>query len=603
MSAYVWPLVGFLVVSKLMMLLLLSLRSQNQLKQHAAQLELIAQATHDCVWDWDLGTGKVWRSGKIQEIFGVSRDQIVPEMAWWRDRIDPHQQERVWSSLMTALMDGSERWNCEYRLRRADGSWLTISDRAVIQRNKRSKPTRVLGGMADISAERQAEEQLLHTATHDGLTGLPNRQFFVDRLGAHGANAARVAILVIDLDRFKAINDLYGRETGDQLLISVGTRIRRLLREGDVAARLGSDEFAVSLESVNAPSEAMQVGHRILNGLAVPFELQDQRISLSASVGITYNYETTAEGLLHYAGLAMHQAKRQGRAQVEMFDPAFEAMARQQMQLEGELRHSFHDGSLRMHYQPIVSLENGGLASFEALLRWQHAVRGLVFPSEIFPVIENAGLSVKLGKWVFQETCQQLRNWRETLGATGLDINVNLSGAEFIRPALVDEVKQVLAETGVPGESLVIEVTETVIMESNVDAARRLSQLRDMGIRLALDDFGKGHSSLGRLQDFPISILKIDSSFVKQIREGKRQILDAIIALAHELQLEITAEGVETREQLRYLHDRGAAKVQGLLFAPALPPESAAELLGKPSWDFQEYLRPSGELSSGMTAG
>ncbi len=600
----------FLVVAKLLMFLLLSLRSTSHLRQSSKQLEMIAQATHDSLWYWDLRTGHVWRGGKVEDVFGCKGAEVEPEIHWWRSRIDPAEERRVWEGLRGAIDNGEDRWADEYRLRRDDGTYITVADHALIVRNKRGQPLRLLGGMADVSAERRAEERLIYNAFHDSLTGMPNRELFLDRLERAlnvrtAGSTDMLAVIFLDVDRFKVVNDSLGHQIGDQLLIALGARIMRYLRQGDLAARFGGDEFTILLDGIERKSDALHISDRIQQCLTVAFNLDGHSVCVTASMGIAFAGDTGPEELLRHADLALYKAKQQGRAQFHVFDPSLEKVARNQLQVESELRQSFTDGSLRLYYQPIVCLKTGALSSFEALVRWEHPKRGTLLPSEILPAAENAGLSVQLGQWVMRSACDRIHGWRETkLASQSLSVAFNLSGADLVRPSLLDEVRQLLAETGLSGEALIVEVTETTIMESSVDTARRLSRLRDLGIRVALDDFGKGHSSLGRLQDFPISILKVDSSFVRQIGHGRRQVLDAIMALAHELRLDVTVEGVETREQLRYLHERGATRAQGLLFSAALPSQAATELLvRKPSWDLDKLLGYMPELSSGRAAG
>ncbi len=606
----VGALLLFLLVAKLSMFLLLSLRSTSHLRQSSRQLEMIAQATHDSLWYWDLRTGHVWRGGKVEEIFGCKDAETEPEIHWWRSRIHTAEERRVWDGLRRAIDNGEDHWADEYRLRRGDGTFITVADHALIVRDKRGQPLRVLGGMADVSAERRAEERLIYNAFHESLTGMPNRELFLDRLERAlnvrtAGTTTTVAVIFLNVDRFKVINDSLGHHVGDQLLIALGARISRYLRQGDLAARFGGDEFTILLDGVERKSDALHIADRIQQGLTLAFSLDGHSVCVSASMGIAFAGDIGAEELLRHADLALYEAKQQGRARFHVFEPSMEKLVRNQFQVESELRQSFTDGSLRLYYQPIVSLQSGALSSFEALVRWEHPKRGTLLPSEILPAAESGGFSVQLGQWVMRTAAEQIHGWREAkVASPSLSVAFNLSGADLVRPSLVDEVRHLLAETGLSGEALVVEVTETTIMESSIDTARRLGRLRDLGIQVALDDFGKGHSSLGRLEDFPISILKVDSSFVRQIGRGRRHVLDAIMALAHELRLDVTVEGVETGEQLRYLHERGAAKAQGLLFSPAVPSKCAAELLlHKPHWELETLLGQVPELSTNRAAG
>ena len=587
-------LCGFLVIAKMFMFLLLSMRWNLTLRSHAKRLEVIAEATHDSLWEWDFATDRVWRGGKLAVLYGISPEHVEPTIDWWRRRIHPEDQERVWNSLRQAIDNGQSHWKEEYRLRHENGQYVILSDKGVLMRDRQNRPLRLVGGTVDVSAQRRTEERLVHNAFHDPLTGLPNRELFVDRLDQamdkyrQNHKGFPPAVLFMDIDRFKVVNDSLGHAIGDEMLIAISGRLKRHLRSGDTAARFGGDEFTMLLDGVEDAASAGSVAERIQRSFAVPFSIGAQQITISASIGVALASEDIerSEEILRQADLAMYRAKAGGRSRTQMFEPAFDAHARTLLQRESELRQSFHDHSLQLYYQPIISLDTARTVSFEALLRWEHPIRGLILPSEILPLAEEAGLSIQLGKWVLNESCRQLSKWRDArLASNSVSVSFNLSGTELMRPTLIDEVSRLLAENDLSGSCLLIELTETIIMNGDAVAIDTLHRLREMGVALALDDFGRGHSSLGRLQDFPISMLKIDSSFVAHIGGPKQKILDAIMALAHELKIEVTAEGVETQEQLHYLIQCGAARAQGRLFSSALSvPDTVLLLRDRDSW-------------------
>ncbi|MFL6463905.1 MAG: putative bifunctional diguanylate cyclase/phosphodiesterase [Bryobacteraceae bacterium] len=600
----------FLVIAELIMFLLLNIRLNHYLQQTKAYLEMIAQSTHDSLWEWDFATNYVWRGGRVAETFSCEAEEVKPEVDWGLKRIHPADVERVWTSLRRSVDGRDNHWSSEYRLRRNDGSYATVSDHGFIIRNKKGVAVRMFGGMADISAQRNAEEHLIHSVSHDVLTGLPNREFLLDQLDRllkkrRYNNDGLIAVLFIDIDRFKTVNNSLGHAGGNQLLSAIAARLARCLRENDIAARSGGDEFIVLLGRVETSAEAVHIVERIQQSLAAPFDINEQAVRISASIGVSFAESTQAEEAVRQADLAMYQAKAHGRARFQIFEPSLESRARYTLQTETELRHSFHDGSLQLYFQPIVSLQDGRIFGFEALLRWQHPTRGLIKPSEILPIAEEAGLSAELGQWVLRNACACLSRWKQSkFVPTSLVMSFNLSGKELTRLTLVNEVRELLNNTGLDGGSLVIELTETTIMESDTATVQKLEHLRNLGVSVALDDFGKGHSSLGRLQDFPISMLKVDSLFVKRIGTDKPQILDAILALAHELQLEIVAEGVETLSQLRYLKERGSALAQGLFFSEALSEERAFQLLkSEQLWDVYSADQLDEELRKGFAVG
>lgn len=441
----------------------------------------------------------------------------------------------------------------------------------------------------EIAVRQQVEEQLLHAALHDTLTGLPNRAFFMNRLkqaldeAQSQENHQLFAVLFLDLDRFKVINDSLGHLVGDELLCAIANQIKTCLRHSDTAARLGGDEFTILLQGLQDVSDVLYVANRIQEVLSLPFILQGQEVFTSVSIGIalsTTGYDRP-EDLLRDADTAMYHAKSSGKARCEIFNPNMYTQAVARLQLETDLRHALERQEFRVYYQPIVALNTGRIAGFEALVRWQHPERGIVNPAEFIPIAEETGLIVALGYWVLHEACRQLQAWQMRFGdhAPG-KISVNLSVKQFLQPNLVLQIVDILRKTSLSADRLMLEITESVIMENGNQAAAVLSQLQGLGIGLSIDDFGTGYSSLGRLHQFPISMLKIDRSFISGMGalSVDSEITEAIVTLAHKLGISVTAEGVETVEQLALLQYLKCEYAQGYFFSPPLDSE-AAELL------------------------
>ncbi|MHC0065441.1 bifunctional diguanylate cyclase/phosphodiesterase [Nostoc sp. UIC 10890] len=449
---------------------------------------------------------------------------------------------------------------------------------------------------AEINERKQAEEQLRHNAFHDALTGLPNRAFFIERLKNTLQRAKQqenylFAVLFLDLDRFKVINDSLGHLKGDQFLIAIANRLEVCVRSTDTAARLGGDEFTILLDEIQSLSDAIKVAERIQQELTLPLELDGQEVFTTASIGIalssTVDYDQP-ENLLRDADTAMYRAKVLGKARYEVFNPEMYTNALVRLQLENDLRRAIERHEFQLYYQPIVSLTNGRILGFEALLRWQHPERGLICPTDFIPLAEETGLIVKIGYWALHEACCQMQNWRLSHRINSLEkISVNLSVKQFSQPDLIEQIGQILHSTGLDAGSLMLEITESAILENGDEANAALSELRKMGIELSIDDFGTGYSSLGRLHNFPISVLKIDRSFVSPTDgNGKNlEIIETIITLAHKLGMDVTAEGVETKEQLAFLRNLNCECGQGYFFSRPLDNAAAVELILKnPQW-------------------
>ncbi|MCK5379199.1 MAG: EAL domain-containing protein [Acidobacteria bacterium] len=437
----------------------------------------------------------------------------------------------------------------------------------------------------------RAEQQLLHNAFHDALTGLANRALFGDRLdmamaGARRRPTGQFAVLFFDLDRFKNINDSLGHNVGDQLLVALARRLETIIRPGDTVARIGGDEFAVLVNDMDDVADAIQVAERILEGFKAPFPIESNEVFVSASIGIAvHNQDTTdPDAMLRDADIAMYRAKASGKARYEIFDPEMHASAVALLKIETELRKAVDRSEFIMHYQPIVALKEPKILGFEGLVRWQHPERGMVAPAGFITVAEETGLIVPLGWWVMEQSCRQIREWQLRFPMNPpLFISVNVSGRIFVDNQVVEGILDILGRTGLPPESLRLEVTENVILEHSEEVMTKMQQLRAMGVQLSIDDFGTGYSSLSYLQRFQYDTLKIDRSFISGMQVGtdSQAIVETILALASTLGIGVIAEGIETVEQMVRLRDLDCPQGQGFWFArPADPMMIEAMLSG-----------------------
>jgi diguanylate cyclase (GGDEF)-like protein len=446
----------------------------------------------------------------------------------------------------------------------------------------------------EISDRHQAQEQLVYSALHDALTHLPNRTLLMERLEMGLQRAKRYpdhlfAVLFIDLDRFKAINDSLGHQVGDRLLLAIAHQLQQLVRSTDTVARLGGDEFIILLDPIQDINDAIRVADRIQAHLRLPFQLADREVFTSASIGIAISamhYQQGAD-LLRDADIAMYRAKEKGKARYEIFDRAMYAQAIQKLQIENDLRQAPLRQELYLNYQPIVSLKTGRIIGFEALLRWHHPERGFVSPAQFIPIAEETGLIVPIGEWVLHAACSQMKQWQTKFAHPPAKISVNLSLKQLREPDFLEKIDRILAETEIAGESLNLELTESMLMDNIEELIFVLGQLRARNIRLSIDDFGTGYSSLSYLHRFPIDYLKVDQAFISGIGANSKncQIAATIISLAHQLGIKAIAEGVETREHLQYLQALNCEEAQGYLFSQPLDLAAAESLiLTNPQW-------------------
>jgi diguanylate cyclase (GGDEF)-like protein/PAS domain S-box-containing protein len=471
--------------------------------------------------------------------------------------------------------------------------WVLLSVATI--KDTQNHSANLIFQMQDISDRKQAEKKLVHDAFHDALTGLPNRMFFTDQLKQSVQRVKRTqqlpfAVLFLDFDRFKIINDSLGHMVGDQLLIAIANRLRAGVRPGDTVARLGGDEFTILLDSLKSPDDAIDMARRLLSNLSEHFKLPGREVFITASIGValsTAGYEH-AEDVLRDADTAMYRAKSLGGARYEIFDKKMDANARDLLQIETDLWRALERDELTLDYQPIVSLRTGRIAGFEALLRWLHPSRGMVSPLEFISVAEETGLIIPMGQWVLNQACAQTREWQKRYPQKPpLTISVNLSPKQFMQRDLIDQISLALDKGGLSPASLKVEITEGMVMQNVESTMQMLGQLQALGIAISLDDFGTGYSSLSYLHRFPISTLKIDQSFVSSMSNNQEslEIVRTILGLARNLKMEVIAEGVETLEQAVELKAMNCEYGQGYYFSKALNANSAVRFLSSDSTD------------------
>jgi diguanylate cyclase (GGDEF)-like protein/PAS domain S-box-containing protein len=506
------------------------------------------------------------------------------------DLVHAEDRPAVEEALRQLLATPGEIVTFEHRLCHRDGTWRVIESTASNLLGQPAVAGIVLNSH-DITDRKRAEERLLHDALHDELTGLPNRALFMDRLRQSMDRSRRepermTAVLFLDLDQFKIVNDSLGHLVGDELLVQISAAIASALRPSDTIARVGGDEFAILLEGGRDVGDAVRVAERIHDRLAAPLNLGGHEIFVTASLGIAVHnpeYERP-EDLLRDADTAMYRAKASGRACHVVFNQAMHRFVMARLQLETDLRRAVERGQMRVYYQPFVDLASGEVAGFEALLRWQHPKRGLLPPDEFLAAAEETGLIVPMGRFVLLEACRQIREFqRKHPEAGALRLSVNLSNRQFFESDLFDHIEEALATSGLDPRCLGLEITEGVIIRHADSAASRFSRLKSLGVQLYLDDFGKGYSSLNYLHRFPMDILKIDRSFVSRIEEaeGNHAIVRAIVTLAHQLGMEVVAEGIQTEEQRLKLRALGCEYGQGFFLSEPVPADGAEALLMK----------------------
>ncbi|MGO9648515.1 MAG: putative bifunctional diguanylate cyclase/phosphodiesterase [Terriglobales bacterium] len=599
LALWLVPLYGFYQQMRMWQL-------KTRLTKREELFRLISENAADMIGLVDVNGKRLYNSPAYEKVLGYSAKELRSTSSF--EQIHPDDRERVRAAAAEARLTGVGK-RLEYRIRHKNGEWLVIESSASAIRNKNGEVEKLVIVNRDITERKRAEKKLEHNALHDGLTDLPNRTMFLKRLQracdrGRRDSAYKFAVLFVDIDGFKVFNDTMGHGVGDELILDISQRLANCLRfedtlsrvagkrpgnpqEGDeVLARLGGDEFTILVGSIHDPSDAMRVAKRIQDALGEPFSIQGREVFTSASMGIALSTAShdRAEDLLRDADIAMFRAKMLGKSRCEFFDEEMHTQAVAQLQLETELRRAVESKEFLLHYQPIVLLETGELAGFEALVRWQHPVEGLQYPDRFLSVVEKTGLVVPLGKGILRQACQQAQSWKSLSVLHGnLMVTVNVSPRQFAYPDLISDVEAALQETGLDPRRLHLEVTESAAMADPERSKHLLARLKGLGISISIDDFGTGHSSLSRLRRFPVDVVKIDRSFITHMDSDQEasKIVHLIIDFAHTVNLKVVAEGVEVAAHRDQLKSLGCEYGQGYFFSRPVDLEGVERLLAR----------------------
>jgi diguanylate cyclase (GGDEF)-like protein/PAS domain S-box-containing protein len=564
--------------------------AEEALRSSEERYALATRGANDGIWDWDIVEGRIYYSSRWKSILGYEEHEIPAEPEQWFSLAHPDDLYELKAKIKAHIDGGSNYFEHEYRMKHKDGAYLWMHSRGIAVYDRNGNAYRMAGSQTDITDRKSSEDKLMKSALYDGLTGLPNRSLLSERLQhlVDGADRHPVgfAVLFLDFDRFKLVNDNYGHDVGDQLLIQVADRVRSALRPTDTLARLGGDEFVGIAEDVSSPRDASIVADRILKMISDPFIIGEITLSMSMSIGIAMSGKqgNNPDELLRDADIAMYRAKSTGKARYELFDTTMGSQVKDRLDLENRLRTAIEENEFRVHYQPILSAESGRLFGFEALIRWYVADGKIISPDQFIPIAEETGLITSIDRWLIGDVCRQIREWNDHFDSeNALNVAVNLSGRDFSTDDTVIHLFSKLKDFALDPRQIRVEVTESAIMENFETAASLLKILRDGGIYVELDDFGTGYSSLSYLHRFPMDGLKIDRSFVMKIAEDhySKKIVQSISRLGKDLSLEITAEGVETSSQEKILQEFDCDFLQGYLYSKPVDSKAIPALVKK----------------------
>jgi len=571
----------------------------EDLRESEERYVLAVKGVNDGLWDWDLVANEVYWSTRWKAMLGYQESEIGASPDEWLGRVHQEDIDRVRAALTAHLADGSDHYESEHRILHRNGTFRWVHCRGAAVRDSAGSATRLAGSLTDITDAKLA----------DALTGLPNRFLFLDLLERAINRTKRrsdsvFALLVLGLDRFKAVNDSLGPLTADRLLVAVARRLQSSLRSTDAItstelgftlARLNGDEFNVLLDDISDASDAIRVALRLRQALQEPFQVDGYQLFMSATVGVavsTTGYDRPEE-VLRDAAIALHRAKAGGTTPCEIFDPGMRERAVSRLQIETDLRNAIENRALEVHYQPIISLRTGRITGLEALVRWRHPQKGFISPLEFIPIAEDTGMIHDIGRLTLTESCRQMVTWQRQCGSAAPEVVcVNVSSLQFTDPAFISEVESILQETQLAPSNLKLEITESAFIDDVCAAQVTLKRAQSLGIEWSLDDFGTGYSSLSHLDRLHVDTLKVDRSFVSRIHVDRpgSEMVRAIVALAHNLGMDVVAEGVETAEQSEELYALGCEYAQGFYFSRPVDAMEAGRLIASQPWQRLEML-------------
>ena len=560
---------------------------EKKLKESEERYALATRAANDGIWDWDLITDEVYYSPRWISMLGLEEQAVKNNPDEWLDRIHSDDRDGFIKALNSHLSGSTDTLECEYRILHHDGGYRWMLCRGLVVTTNKQKPYRIAGSQSDITNRKRMEQELIHKALHDELTGLPNRALFEDRLLNCLDQFRRqpkklAAVLFLDLDNFKFVNDNYGHGCGDDLLIRIARILETCLRPGDTVSRFGGDEFAILVDNMDSSADPNHIANRIQTELSSPISIDHKNLLISASIGIisvNSSYQTT-EDILRDVDIAMYSAKNKGRARFEVFDVGMRETSLHRINIDFEIRKALLDNEFFLHYQPIFEAKEKKLMGFEALIRWQHPTRGLLYPIDFINIAEETKQIIPIGEWVLKTACLQAQEWNH-YSSKPIKIAVNLSRIQLRDETIVQKVTQALEESNLPPELLELEITESTAMDNIEITYKQLDILQKIGVTIAIDDFGCGYSSLDHLKRFPANTLKIDRSFINDLRQDDQAIVSAMISMAHQLKLKVIGEGVETDSQLSILSDMDCDEVQGFLLGKGVSSEEIWGILRK----------------------